>query len=136
MLTCCSTLNLCVTEYYRVNCLVILMFLTLFILIVINIIPTSNQNQRYKLSAVDYLLNLCDYLLSVTVEKYLEDIHLQCLQSATGVNAIPTGAHVRDDEQVSNGHVNICLCNHLFSLWSFYFHMNYNKGFLMNCIKQ
>ncbi|KAL4236329.1 Mesoderm induction early response protein 3 [Mactra antiquata] len=33
------------------------------------------------------------------VEKYLQEIHLQILQTSVGVNAIPTGAHVRDDEQ-------------------------------------
>ena len=26
---------------------------------------------------------------------------MQCLNNAVGVNAIPTGAHIRDDEQVS-----------------------------------
>jgi hypothetical protein len=36
------------------------------------------------------------------VEKYLQEIHLQGLQTAVGVHAIPTGAHVRDDEQVAN----------------------------------
>ncbi|XP_045157885.1 mesoderm induction early response protein 1-like [Mercenaria mercenaria] len=33
------------------------------------------------------------------VEKYLQEIHLQGLQTSVGVHAIPTGAHVRDDEQ-------------------------------------
>lgn len=36
-----------------------------------------------------------------SVENYLNEIHSQALQAATGVNAIPTGAHIRDDEQVS-----------------------------------
>lgn len=40
---------------------------------------------------------------NVSVEKYLAEIHQQSLQTATGVNAIPTGAHVRDDEQVLTG---------------------------------
>ncbi|WAR24218.1 MIER1-like protein, partial [Mya arenaria] len=56
------------------------------------------------------------------VEKYLEDIHLQSLQTSVGVNAVPTGAHVRDDEQV----LTLSRCNHLnfrivsdpMSLWS------------------
>lgn len=33
------------------------------------------------------------------VDHYLEDIQVQCLNNAVGVNAIPTGAHIRDDEQ-------------------------------------
>ncbi|KAL5017577.1 hypothetical protein ScPMuIL_007166 [Solemya velum] len=33
------------------------------------------------------------------VEKYLEDIHEQTLQNSVGVNSIPTGTHIRDDEQ-------------------------------------
>ena len=36
----------------------------------------------------------------ISVEQYLSDIQLQCLNNAVGVNAIPTGAHIRDDEQV------------------------------------
>lgn len=45
----------------------------------------------------------------------MEEIHLQCLQTATGVSAIPTGAHVRDDEQVCHStfcfsKVGICYC--------------------------
>ncbi|KAH3734264.1 mesoderm induction early response protein 1-like isoform X2 [Dreissena polymorpha] len=38
-------------------------------------------------------------MIDSEVEKYLEEIHLQCLQTAIGVHAVPTGAHVRDDEQ-------------------------------------
>ncbi|XP_046544736.1 mesoderm induction early response protein 1-like [Haliotis rubra] len=34
-----------------------------------------------------------------TVEKYLKDVHEQNLMNAQGVNCIPTGTHVRDDEQ-------------------------------------
>lgn len=40
---------------------------------------------------------------NVSVEKFLAEIHQQSLQTATGVNAIPTGAHIRDDEQVLTG---------------------------------
>ena len=40
------------------------------------------------------------YVLFFSVENYLNEIHSQALQAATGVNAIPTGAHIRDDEQV------------------------------------
>ena len=39
-----------------------------------------------------------------SVDHYLEDIQVQCLNNAVGVNAIPTGAHIRDDEQVSICH--------------------------------
>ena len=35
-----------------------------------------------------------------SVESYLQDIHVQSLNNSVGVNAIPTGAHIRDDEQV------------------------------------
>jgi hypothetical protein len=40
-------------------------------------------------------------IIFFSVENYLNEIHSQALQAATGVNAIPTGAHIRDDEQVS-----------------------------------
>ncbi|XP_061166133.1 mesoderm induction early response protein 1-like [Saccostrea echinata] len=33
------------------------------------------------------------------VEKYLEEVKNQIMQNGTGANALPTGAHVRDDEQ-------------------------------------
>lgn len=33
------------------------------------------------------------------VEKYLEEVKNQILQNGTGASALPTGAHVRDDEQ-------------------------------------
>ncbi|XP_041357861.1 mesoderm induction early response protein 1-like [Gigantopelta aegis] len=36
---------------------------------------------------------------NATVEKYLKDVHKQNLQISQGVNSIPTGAHVADDEQ-------------------------------------
>ena len=39
-------------------------------------------------------------LVYFSVEKYLQDIQAQCIQTAVGVHAIPTGAHIRDDEQV------------------------------------
>lgn len=34
------------------------------------------------------------------VEKYLEEVKNQIMQNGTGASALPTGAHVRDDEQV------------------------------------
>ena len=39
-------------------------------------------------------------LFLFSVESYLQDIHVQSLNNSVGVNAIPTGAHIRDDEQV------------------------------------
>ncbi|XP_052065977.1 mesoderm induction early response protein 1-like [Mytilus californianus] len=47
----------------------------------------------------DRLLWDPDKLEDSVVENYLNEIHSQALQAATGVNAIPTGAHIRDDEQ-------------------------------------
>jgi hypothetical protein len=35
------------------------------------------------------------------VEKYLEEVKNQIMQNGTGASALPTGAHVRDDEQVN-----------------------------------
>lgn len=34
------------------------------------------------------------------VEAYLRDVHAQTMMNAVGVGIIPTGCHVRDDEQV------------------------------------
>lgn len=39
--------------------------------------------------------------LSFSVEKYLGEIQSQMLQNGTGINTIPIGTHIRDDEQVS-----------------------------------
>lgn len=36
------------------------------------------------------------------VENYLEEVQLHNVLNAQGVNAIPAGAHVRDDEQVTH----------------------------------
>ena len=52
----------------------------------------SNQN---TCSVVTYM-----NLFLFSVESYLQDIHVQSLNNSVGVNAIPTGAHIRDDEQV------------------------------------
>ena len=49
-----------------------------------------------------YCLMLVIALSCISVERYLNEVHSQALQAATGVNAIPTGAHIRDDEQVSS----------------------------------
>ena len=35
-----------------------------------------------------------------TVEEFLKEVHKQLSTSAQGVHAIPTGLHIRDDEQV------------------------------------
>ncbi|KAL3868792.1 hypothetical protein ACJMK2_041552 [Sinanodonta woodiana] len=35
----------------------------------------------------------------IVVEKYLEEVQTQALKNAVGVDAVPTGAHIRDDEQ-------------------------------------
>ena len=56
-----------------------------------------------KARGISYLCGIINGSLIIffSVENYLNEIHSQALQAATGVNAIPTGAHIRDDEQVS-----------------------------------
>ena len=37
-----------------------------------------------------------------TVEEFLKEVHKQLSTGAQGVHAIPTGLHIRDDEQVKS----------------------------------
>ncbi|KAK3091530.1 hypothetical protein FSP39_020549 [Pinctada imbricata] len=50
-----------------------------------------------------------------TVENYLDEVHKQNIQNASGANAIPTGAHIRDDEQVKTRSVGELV--HFYYLW-------------------
>ncbi len=40
-------------------------------------------------------------LFAVSVEEFLKEVHKQLFTGTAGVHAVPTGLHIRDDEQVS-----------------------------------
>ena len=54
-------------------------------------------------TSVEYSLLMCFHFSLFTVEEFLKDLHKQLNNSAQGVHSIPTGSHIRDDEQVRKG---------------------------------
>ena len=54
-------------------------------------------------------------MLLVAVETFLEDVQQHTLQNATGLQTIPQGTHIRDDEQVNSCYKN-CACSIMLSI--------------------
>ena len=62
------------------------------------ITPVSRDFER----SLSLLQTVKIWAFTLAVEEFLKEVHKQLFSGAQGVHAIPTGIHIRDDEQVSS----------------------------------